>query len=89
MVFSASLEDSGGHIYDLVRSLFDVLRDIIQGVGAKTARKDEVITEIKEAKTDNEIKFVKNVEIVIDVFKKAAEKIGKVGERDWREVLEQ
>jgi hypothetical protein len=26
---------------------------------------------------------------VIDVFKKAAEKIGKIGERDWREVLEQ
>ena len=40
-------------------------------------------------KSENETKILKNIEIVIDVFKKSAEKIGKIGERDWREVLEQ
>lgn len=40
-------------------------------------------------KSENETKVLKNIEIVIEVFKKAAEKIGKIGERDWREVLEQ
>ena len=31
----------------------------------------------------------KNIEIVNDVFKKATEKIGKMGEREWKNVFEQ
>ena len=89
MVFSANEADQALHIYDLVRSLFDVMREVLQNTSSKAVKKDEVITEIKESRTDNEIKFIKNVEIVIDVFKKAGEKTGKAGERDWREVIEQ
>ena len=29
------------------------------------------------------------MEIVIDVFRKAADKVGKTGEREWKDVLEQ
>ena len=34
-------------------------------------------------------KTTKNFEIVIDVYKRAADRIGRVGEREWREVVEQ
>jgi len=37
----------------------------------------------------NEIKLIKNVEIVIDVFRKAAEKVARTGETEWRDVIEQ
>ena len=36
-----------------------------------------------------ERKLVKNLEISIDVFQRAAEKLGKTGEREWQEVLNQ
>ena len=42
---------------------------------------------IKELKSDNEHKLVKNIEIVIDVFKKAGEKVAQIGERGWKEVI--
>ena len=89
MVFNARESDHVAHVYDLVRGLFDVMRDVLKSTSTKSIKKDEVISEIKESKTDSELKMVKNLEIVIDVFKKAAERIGKVGERDWREVIEQ
>jgi hypothetical protein len=37
----------------------------------------------------NELKLVKNLEIVVDVFKKAAEKVARTGETEWRDVIEQ
>jgi len=89
MVFNAREADHVAHVYDLVRSLFDVMRDVLKSTQVQSMKKDEAITEIQESKADSQIKMVKNVEIVIDVFKKAAEKVGKVGERDWREVIEQ
>ena len=33
--------------------------------------------------------MIKNIEIAADVFRKAAEKAGKMGEREWKEVIEQ
>lgn len=34
-------------------------------------------------------KTTKNLELVIEVYKRAADRIGRVGEREWREVIEQ
>jgi hypothetical protein len=70
-------------------TLFDVLREVQLNSQSKLESKDVKINEIKECKSDGEAKIIKNIEIVVDVFKKAADKIGKIGERDWREVLEQ
>ena len=87
MVFNSGSNE--GHTYDLVRSLFDVLREVQVNSQNKLQSKDAKIVEVIENKSDNEAKIVKNLEIVIEVFKKSSEKIGKVGEREWREVLEQ
>ncbi len=43
---------------------------------------------IKAEKSDNERKMCKNIEIVNDVFRKATEKIGKMGEREWKDVFD-
>ena len=37
----------------------------------------------------SEIKLIKNIEIVIDVFRKSADKVGKTGEKEWKDVIEQ
>ena len=87
MVFNPNSDQ--GHTYDLVRSLFDILREVQINSQNKLESKDLKIAEVKENKSDNEAKIVKNLEIIIDVFKKSSEKIGKIGEREWREVLEQ
>ena len=87
MVFNNGMNE--GHTYDLVRSLFDILREVQVNSQNKLESKDAKIVEVQENKSDNEAKIVKNLEIVIEVFKKSSEKIGKVGEREWREVLEQ
>jgi hypothetical protein len=50
--------------------------------------KDAEIINIKEEKGDKEFKLIKNIEIVIDVIKRAADKVGKIGKRDWKEVFE-
>ena len=34
-------------------------------------------------------KMLKNLELVVDVYKRAADRIGRVGEREWREVIDQ
>lgn len=33
--------------------------------------------------------MIKNIEIVADIFRKASEKVAKMGEREWKEVIEQ
>jgi len=32
--------------------------------------------------------MVKNLEIVVDVFRRAAGKVAKTGEREWKDVIE-
>ena len=34
-------------------------------------------------------KMLKNLELIVDVYKWAADRIGRVGEREWREVIDQ
>ena len=52
MVFNARESDHLGHTYDLVRSLFDVLREVQLNSQSKLESKDQKITEIKEHKSD-------------------------------------
>lgn len=89
MVFNAQSQDNVGHVYDLIRSLFDVLREVMGNKEACKKNEDYKIQEARESQTKGEMKMVKNIEIVIDVFKKAAEKVGKIGEREWMLTIEQ
>lgn len=85
MVFCQSQQNIG-HVYDLVRSLFDVLRKTLKDKQNEPAQAHARVDLNREQK---ERKLVKNLEISIDVFQRAAEKLGKTGEREWQEVLNQ
>ena len=56
---------------------------------AKNLNTEAEIDHIREEKGSQEIRLIKNIEIVIEVFKKASERLGRLGKRDWKEVLEQ
>ena len=76
------------HTYDLVRSLFDILRDLMKARNSEKSRQEELFKSTQELASVNEQKLVKHLEIAIDVFRKAADKVGKTGEREWKDVLE-
>lgn len=42
-----------------------------------------------ENPSDGELKMIKNIEIAADVFRKASEKAAKMGEREWKDTIEQ
>lgn len=89
MVLNAREKDHVAHIYDLVRALLDILRDVYKNYNHKADNRLGEIQSIKAEKSDIERKICKNLEIVIDLFGKATEKVGKIGEREWKEVFEQ
>lgn len=64
----------------------DVLRRLLLPSKSAESRRDR--SKSVERPGDSR-KLVKGVEIVADVFRKAADKVGKVGEREWRQVFEQ
>ena len=72
-----------------MRSLFDILREVQARKRKVIANQSDQIRETQENQSEGELKLVKNVEIVADVFRKAAEKVAKMGEREWKEVMEQ
>lgn len=77
------------HAYDLVRAVFDVLREVFKARGLQQERREGEMQEVKAGKSEAERKMQKNLEIAREIFKKAADKVNKVGEREWREVIEQ
>ena len=89
MIFNTHGGNHVAHTYDLVRSLFDVLRDVHTKKIKVIASQSDQIRDTQDNKSEGELKLIKNVEIVADVFRKAAEKVAKMGEREWKEVIEQ
>ena len=82
-------------VFEYVRSLFDVLRGVMKGrqravtEEASLQNNDDASSLSSNRMTESERKTVKNIELVIDIYKRAADRIGRVGEREWREVIEQ
>ena len=89
MIFNAREADYVAHTYDLMRSLFDVLREVMKDTSSKQSRQSQDIKEAKQDRSEGESRIIKNLEIIKDVFKKGAEKMEKLGEREWREVIDQ
>jgi hypothetical protein len=89
MIFSKS--DDVGHVYELVRSLFELLRSWTRDSLSQQQLPQPPQIESRGREEDQETtrRISKNIEIVLDVFKRAAEKVGKVGEREWRQVFDQ
>lgn len=89
MVLCQGDQDSPGQVYDLVRALFDVLREVMKLKGKQHRHQDDQIQEYRETQSLHERRLIKNIEIVIDVLRKASEKVGKTGEKEWKDVIEQ
>jgi len=89
MVLNARGPDYVAHTYELVKGLFDVIRDVQMNLQSTSKKREELVAEIKEHKGDNEQKLVKNIEIVMDVFRKSVDKVARVGEKEWKEVIDQ
>ena len=89
MIFNAREADYVAHLYDLMRGLFDVLREVMKETSVKQNRQSQDIKAAKQDRSEGESRIIKNLEIIKDVFKKGAEKMEKLGEREWREVIDQ
>lgn len=96
MVFSRN--DDASFVYELVRSLFDLLRSIAKGGQLPPSQvqshpqlpsSNDTYQKGRAEDADGTRRICKNIEIVLDVFKRAADKVGKVGEREWRQVFDQ
>ena len=81
-----SREDSVAHTYDLVRCLFDILRDVMK---SRTKQNEQINSQNQKEQSERELSLVKHLEIAIDVFKRSSQKVGKTGEREWQQVIDQ
>jgi len=66
VLHAGSGEEDVGHVYDLVRSLFDVVREVLKR-SATASRKESL------AATASDRVLSRNIGIIIAEFKKAAE----------------
>tara|TARA_B110000285_G_C14920614_1_gene512403 strand:- start:302 stop:571 length:270 start_codon:yes stop_codon:yes gene_type:complete len=89
MVLNAREADSVAHAYDLVRGLFDVLREIQSSKKNDISKQGQELRDHVENPSDGELKMIKNIEIAADIFRKASEKASKMGEREWKDTIEQ
>lgn len=46
------------------------------------------IEQVRKTISLSELKMIKNLEILVDVLKKGAERVGKTGEKEWKDVVE-
>lgn len=89
MVFNqGSGQQSVAQTYDLVRGVFDVLREVMKEKASQTSKHSQQVKDFEVGVQQNELKMVKNLEIVVDVFRRAAGKVAKTGEREWKDVIE-
>ena len=72
-----------------MRSIFDILRDMMQGKSAMKIKDRQRHREERDSKSRHELKMIKHLETVADVFKKSAERVGKTGEKEWMNTLRQ
>lgn len=81
--------ETPAHLYDLVRAVFDVVRQIMKEKKRDKQSHHEELEQVKKSISLSELKMIKNLEILIDVLKKGSEKVGKAGEKEWKDVVEQ